>query len=497
MDGDPATRRWLTGVVVAFGLLFAVGVAGRSAAVAPVGEGAGPPLALQLHLPSALVTVLLWAAYLIGGWAVWTGLRVRRGISGSDAALGTVAVGFAALWAAPQGSADVQSYLAYGRIAALGGDPYTTSPVQWLAAHPRDAVVAGAQPPWTGTVSVYGPVGTALQTACAWLGGGHLHLSVWLWQLLCFAAYLAVVALLWSLTDQRCDTRILVLVAWNPILVGPVVFGGHIDILAMAFGLAAVRAGTRRPLVAGALGAAAMSVKLPYAVFLLGLVAAVVVQRERPRWRPALAGAFGAMVVLGVGHAWTGAHTYDQARVASSFTSLSTPWRAAVNLALAVDPSGKRLVLDLAPLAVLVAAWACFELTRRREDFALDRPRAVALRVVLIVGGGWSLAAPYLLPWYVLLLWVPLVVLAPATRLPLERVAVVLTTVLALAYVPGRVEGMSPVVQQVTLAVRSYLCPAVLLGCGTVLLWWATAERRASRATGGSPPPAGRWGRRR
>ena len=34
----------------------------------------------------------------------------------------------------PVGSSDVASYAAYGRIAALGGNPYTTSPLAWLGA---------------------------------------------------------------------------------------------------------------------------------------------------------------------------------------------------------------------------------------------------------------------------------------------------------------------------------------------------------------------------
>lgn len=476
--------RWLGCAAAAFGLIWFVGLAGVSAAVPPVGAVLGPPLSLHLHLPSGLVTSLLWLAYLLGAIAVWTGFRLRRRISGTDATMGTIGVCVASLLATPQGSADHLSYLAYGRIAALGGDPYVTSPARWLTQNPHDDVIAAVQPPWGDTVSVYGPVGNALQAACGWLGGGHLHLTVWLWQMLCAVAYAAMVAALWSIVGETSKTRVLVLVAWNPVLVGPLVFGAHIDVIAMAFGIGAAWAGLRRPALAGALAAAALSVKAPYLVFGLGLlIAALPLVRSSARGRRVITlGVVAALVVLVIGHLWTGLHTYDQTRAASRFTSLSTPWRAVANLASLAGPGARDVAVSLVPVVVAVTAWAVWELTHRRPDDANSGGGAsIVLRTALVVGGGWVLAAPYVLPWYDLLLWVPLVILAPRGHRALEMLVLLRTTTLALAYVPGRIVAMSPLVEDVTLAVRSYLSPAVLLASGVVLLRWAMAERRAAR----------------
>lgn len=494
---DPApVRPWLACSATSFALIALVGLAGVSAAVPPWGSGLGPPLALHLGLPSGAVTVLLWLAYLIGAVGVWLGLRVRQRISGSDAALGTAGIALASLLAAPLGSADHLSYIAYGRIKALGGDPYRTSPDAWLATHPHDAVIAGVQPPWTDTVSVYGPVGTAVQTAVGWLGRGQLQPTVWLWQVVCVLAYLALVRLLWAMTFHRWRTRVLVLVAWNPVLVGPVVLGAHVDVLAMALAASAVAAGFRRPLLAGALAAAAMSVKAPYAVVLLGLLVAALPWGDRisaVRSRHVLTrGILGAAVVLVIGHVWSGPHTYDQTRTAGQFTSLSTPWRAAVNLASLAWPGARDTVLALVPVVVALAAWAVWVVTRGRRSAVRDRHRQTVWLTVLVVGGGWVLAAPYVLPWYDLLLWVPLALLAPRCGRELEVLVLIHTTMLALAYVPGRITAMSPLVEEITLGVRSYLSPVVLLGLGAVLVHWAMAERRAARAPAGPRQPGER-----
>ena len=74
---------------------------------------------------------------------------------------------------------------------------------------------------------------------------------------------------------------------------------------------------------------------------------------------------------------------------------------------------------------------------------------------------GYLVAAPYELPWYDLLLWGPLALWAGGGAGVLEGVLVLRLTLLALAYVPGLVEGMSPTVQAVTLGYRREVGPWV------------------------------------
>src|SRR6478672_13886699 len=58
----------------------------------------------------------------------------------------------------PVGSSDTASYAAYGRIAAQGGNPYTTNPLAW--GDYAYTYVVGAI--WKQQPSVYGPIATAV-----------------------------------------------------------------------------------------------------------------------------------------------------------------------------------------------------------------------------------------------------------------------------------------------------------------------------------------------
>lgn len=503
MSAPPGPARlwtWWLAVGVGVALLWLVGAAGVSAAVPPIGDWWGPPFSLGTDPSSGLVTVTLWAAYLTGaaavliGWrAVGTGARVPRRAAWRASLL----VALSSLLVAPQGSADHLSYVAYGRIAALGGNPYVVEPAVWAGG--SDPVVSGVQPPWEDTVSVYGPVGTALQAGVAWLGNGILHATVWWWQVLTALAYLAVVGLMLRLTRETPETssRAIIGVALNPVLVGVIVFGAHIDVLAIALLLAAVAATRSHPVWAGAAAGAAMSVKLPYGVAGLGVLAGVLaVHGSRQRGKnpaiPLAWVALGAALVVVPTHIVAGPHVYDQARSASGFTSLATPWRALANAVSLMGDGWRAALLMAVPLVVVAFAvliWRWITVTSPPPSApsapsTMDPAYEIALRVVLIVGGAWTLAAPYVLPWYDILLWVPAALIG--ARAPvLARLLLLRTTTLALAYVPGRVTGMSPLVEDVTLGMRTYVAPAVLTAALVVLVW---ATCRLGRAPSRSSP---------
>jgi cytochrome b subunit of formate dehydrogenase len=96
----------------------------------------------------------------------------------------------------------------------------------------------------------------------------------------------------------------------------------------------------------------------------------------------------------------------------------------------------------------------------------------------------YTLAAPYSLPWYALLTWATLPLIAASI---LDQALLVHLLVMALAYVPGRVVGMTPGVERVTLWVRRTLAPyAVLL----VWVWLTLAALRESRQSASPRPPA-------
>lgn len=509
--------------VVSVLLLAGVAAMGDSAAVPGLGRATAlPPWDAALHPVSGLVTVLLVAGYGAGAAAVWLGLLALRrdgdrdkdgdrdGDRGRDrgrdqgwgwgcgwgwagfeprrvAVAGVAAVALLVV-VPPLGSADHLSYAAYGRIAGAGDDPYLVPPDQWRDG--RDPVAGAVQPPWRSTPSVYGPVGTAVQAAVAAAGGGSLRLTVWLWQLVAGTAFLATGALLHRLArhDRAAAARVAVMWTLNPLLLGQLVLGAHVDVLAVAFAVAALSLVARAPLAAGILLGAAVGTKAPYA--LVGLAACWGLRRlPRPSAvRHVAWGAFGSLAVLVPAHLWAGPHVFDQLSRAGRMVSLATPWRPLVDGAgLLIGAQTARVVVG--PVALALAVLVAVRLGRALAGLPAaprDPVTADAVRAAVVLAAAWVLTAPYALPWYDAVVWAPLALLAPSW---LDAVMLVRLTVLAVAYVPGRVVGMSPLVERGTLAVRSIVAPLANLAVLVAVLRLTRRPRDGS--AGGRGAAAG------
>ncbi|MGZ4602483.1 MAG: polyprenol phosphomannose-dependent alpha 1,6 mannosyltransferase MptB [Kineosporiaceae bacterium] len=482
-------------------LLVIAGTAllGPSAAVPPAGPRTWtPPWNLTLHPSSALVTGLLWVAATLGGSCVALGLRaVAAGGRPRPRVVAAAALAAVALLVAvpPLGSADHLSYAAYGRIAAQGDDPYSVIPRTWRGG--TDPVAAGVQPPWQDTPSVYGPVATGVMALTSLIGGTSLRLTVWLWQLVCAASFLAVGLLLDRTARGDPGTRARAVVLWtlNPLLLWQLVLGAHVDVLAAALAMAALVAGVRRPLLAGVLLGAATGTKAPSALVALGLLWGL---RGMPRAvaaRAVLLGLAGALAVLVPSHLAAGPHVFDQLHAATRYTSIATPWRALSNLADAlVGPgavrpyvTGLALALGLA-LGVLLSRRRLLPAVRERPDVGVPGPVAA---VTVAMAAGWLLTAPYALPWYGALAWAPLALL-PATFL--DRALLAQLTVLTVAYVPGLVSGLAPRVESVTLGLRRYLAPLLLAAVVVAVVRWCLIARPVADRVPSHRPDAGEAG---
>jgi hypothetical protein len=97
----------------------------------------------------------------------------------------------------PVGSSDTASYAAYGRIAALGGDPYVTTPARLGGAYVH---LVGAA--WQNTPSVYGPVATWWQATAAYVGGDRPWLTIWALMLANAAVFVGTGRLLMRTADD-------------------------------------------------------------------------------------------------------------------------------------------------------------------------------------------------------------------------------------------------------------------------------------------------------
>lgn len=498
-------------------LLVAAG-SGTSAATPPLGaRSALPPWDLGPRLSSVAVTVGLVAAYLLGCAAVLLGLRAVaagwRPRPRTVAIAATAAVA-ALVLVAPFGSADHLSYAAYGRIAAQGGDPYVVSPGQWHGG--LDPVAGAARAPWRDTTSVYGPVATVLQAATSLAGGTSVRRTVWAWQLLVGACFLLTGWLLDRLARRDSQRRSRAAVLWsaNPLLLGAVVGGAHLDGVCAAAATACLVVGVRArnrgrlaeaslDVLTGAAWGVAAGTKLPYAAVGAALVWAL--RRNRPRELAGalLAGTIGAALVLVPAHLWAGPHVYDQAGAASRFVSLATVWRGGVNAVELVTGSGVRaaipLVFAVVACVVLVAVWALLTASRRSghdgvglgsgSETDVDAVPDDAVLALLALTAAYLLAAPYVLPWYDALVWAPLAV---AGSTALDRPLLLRLTALAIAYVPGRVEGVAPDVSTVMLGVREFAAPVVTGGVLTWVLVHGARARRAGRRDSPAVPPRAR-----
>jgi hypothetical protein len=281
--------------------MIAISAAGPNVSVPAMRRAGGPPWWHALHLTATFVTVSLWAAMALGCAGVIAGLvAVARGARPPVRPI--IAAAFLAVAVLtvlpPAGSTDSISYAAGGRTAVIGHSPYVMTPLQ-LA---RTGDPVGRQIPfgeipssWANAVSVYGPVATAAEWGAAELGGTSLaRISFWLKLEEAFA-FGAVILALDRLLRSNPEMRLRAHLLWsvNPLLLWEIVASGHIDGLAVVFGLlgiAALRARTPQgesglresraqaeipvggAVLAGLLIGVAVDTKVEYALFGLAVV---------------------------------------------------------------------------------------------------------------------------------------------------------------------------------------------------------------------------------
>lgn len=332
----------------------------------------------------------------------------------------------------PIGSADTASYAVYGRIAALGGSPYLLTPADLGGDYAR--LVSSS---WMNTPSVYGPVATWIQQASAAVGADRPWLTVWLLMLLNGAAYVGTGLLL-----VRCARggrgKVLAAVLWgaNPLLIGQLVGGGHLDTYVAALAALAVCV-ARGDLVPGWVG----RVRLDLAVGVLlgvacgikvsaGLIGAALVWmlvREQA-WDRALRMTAAAAATLVALYSCYGTAALAPLAAASQLVSVPSLWQL-------LRYWGDALVGPDSTASFIGAAWppvmlALTVLLARRMPRGTPELTAIPFALTL----GWLLAAPWVMPWYAGVVWA-LAALIP--RNPHLRVLIALTAFLSLVHNTG------------------------------------------------------------
>jgi hypothetical protein len=172
-------------------------------------------------------------------------------------------------------------------------------------------------------------------------------------------------------------------------------------------------------------------------------------------------------------HLWAGPHVFEQLGKASKGVSLVTAWRPVVNLLSAVMPldEARTLVSAGSALTVVALAWALSCLVRSApstehtsapgqvpnpDEISAAKQTRSAMTAAFVLATAYALGAPYALPWYDTLTWALLPLMLGTA---LDGILLARLTVMAMAYVPGRVVAMSSEVQSLTLGFRKIVGP--------------------------------------
>jgi hypothetical protein len=328
----------------------------------------------------------------------------------------------------PVGSSDTASYAAYGRLAALGQNPYVANSLGWLRAHsPGYLYVVGFQ--WKHQPSVYGPVATVIQSFAAWIGGPHVATTIWVLMILNGLAFLGVGVLL--LKTSKDPVRATLFWTANPVLIQQLVGGGHFDTFVAAAAIAAIHL-ARRPatrwgdIAIGLVIGLGCGIKISMILVAIGLAWPLLLRRE---WLRIATIALVAMATVALEYSHYGLVSLKPVFAGSQWVTLPSPFWfiKAIGDALGAPKGSLALLIScLWVSAMFVVAW--FVLKR----ISAEQPREVVAPFALTYA--WVLVAPWDFAWYTALPWVAL------TQIPRNRMSrwlAIVTVVLALWHSSG------------------------------------------------------------
>src|SRR5215471_13403431 len=384
-------------------------------ATAPQPSVATPPVLLPLtslarnagapHLPDIVANLIMYASVglcVLGlAMMLWAN---SRGWSPNPRRVFWTAAGAVAVLVniTPVGSSDAASYAAYGRIAALGYDPYTFTPSMLPGGkHNSYTMLVGQM--WQHTPSVYGPVATWTHLLAAEIGGARAWATIWVLMILTGAAFLAAGYVL--LRTAADPVRAVLLWVANPLLIAVLVMGGHMDAFVALFAIMAIVVSRRctapwHDVVVGLLVGMALGIKVSAGLLALGI--AIPLMHDRSWARLARTAAAAAATTLGLYFFSYGWVAFKPLGSASTMIISPTVWRAVE----AIFGTGHVVTTVIGftwPPLMLALAWYLY------NRLSPDVPTVVAATCALTFA--WLVVAPWSLPWYSSIAWVALALL--------------------------------------------------------------------------------------
>jgi hypothetical protein len=407
-------------------------------ATAPRPSVATPPVLLPLtslardigapHLPDIVANLVMYASIGLCCLGLATMLWANsRGWSPNPRKVFWTAAGAIAVLVniTPVGSSDAASYAAYGRIAALGYDPYTFTP-SMLPGGKHNPYTMLVSPMWQHTPSVYGPVATWTHLLAAQIGGSRPWATIWVLMIMIGAAFLAAGYVL--LRTAADPVRAVLLWVANPLLIAVLVIGGHMDAFVALFAIMAILVSRRcttvwHDVLVGLLVGVAGGIKVSAAFVALGI--AIPLVHDRAWARLARTAAVAAATTLGLYYFSYGFVALKPLGSASTMVISPTVWRAVEG----IFGTGHLVTTVIGftwPPLMLALAWYLY------NRLSPDVPTVVAATCALTFA--WVVVAPWSLPWYASIAWVTLALLP---RNSLTRWLTLATVVLSLLHFNG------------------------------------------------------------
>jgi alpha-1,6-mannosyltransferase len=497
-------RYALAGIVGATVLTLLAGVLGPSAVTLILGPRKSylPPWYLpagHVHPNEWLVSIMIWSAIIIGAIGLWIGLRALadgwkpniKKLFGLGAALSLLTI-----TVPPMTSADVLMYAAYGRLQAIGMDPYAITPAEVFRSQ-FDPVLRWTERPWQDTPSVYGPITSWTQLLANKLGGENMHDIVFWLQVFAVVPFILACTgvVMLARGDARLQARAVLLTIANPMLIWAVVAGAHNEALSVMFAVVGMIFMRKNPFVAGIGIGLAGCAKVSIGIWGLAMLWAY---RREPKKAALLC--LGTVIPMGLAYiVWQPAAFLQAALHNGGYVSVGS-WANPVYRFLDIFMTGthaKIVVGVISYSGLFVIAWMLSRTVPWSAAPGLPRgadprqdPLTIALRTALVLSVAWLITSMYTLSWYDLIAWMPLAVLAASK---LDRIMLMRIAPLSLAYVPGRAIDVGPVLDFTASRIRDTVSPIVQFGVLlAVIMWWRKPEREELFPFRKVAPPAHR-----
>ncbi|MGH3166907.1 MAG: hypothetical protein ACRDN0_13605 [Trebonia sp.] len=468
--------------------MIGVSAAGPSIVVPAMAHTSGaPPWWVLLGLPRWILFVM-WGAAVVGAVGVGTGLvAVARGARPRIRPLLIASFIVVAIFALlpPAGSTDTKSYAIDGNMLVVGRSPYVDTPAQMAAL--GDKLDFNSPPTWAHALSDYGPLASAEEWVSAELGGSSMaQITFWL-KLWVEIAFVAVTLLLDRVLRGDPAQRLRAHLLWslNPLMLWEIVACGHIDALAVAFGLAGLllagrvpeggtprekRAVLLRAAGAGALIGLAVAVKSPFVLFGLGAVWAL---RRSPA--ALAAGIGGAVAVIVPAYAGFGTPAVKVLFQRGNQVTWDNLYQLFYR-PLGFSHAPPHLVTIAIPLFVIVALLAFL----RMPDMV---PRYPAVTPALALCTGWLFLWPFQRPWYDVMI---IALLALYPRSWLDWVVLTRLCFGAITYMEAALAPHRSALQHVQLFQGEWITPPVRLLAVAALVYMCVSRRWGFRPDGES-----------